>query len=330
MIFNRLGNTDIQLSAIGLGTWAIGGGNYEFGWGEQDDNDSIETIHRALDLGINWIDTAPIYGLGRSEEVVGKAIKGVRNKIFISSKCGFQWDKNRKIFSTLKSSNIRAEVEASLKRLKIDYIDLYQIHKPNPENEIEEAWKTLNDLKKEGKIRYAGVSSFSLNQLKQIHSIEKISFIQPEYNMLVPTIQDNGILDFCEVEKIGVIVYSPMAMGFLTGKYTKEMVEKLPPDDSRLAEVYFQQPFLNVNLQLIEHLKGIANKYNMLMAHLAIAWILRKSEITAAIVGARKPNQIEETVLACEFVLSKEDYIELNKILNYHYTKIKNIQINLV
>lgn len=235
MKINQLGSTNIRLSAIGLGTWAIGGGGYGFGWGPQDDKQSIDTILRSIDLGINWIDTAPVYGLGHSEEIVGKAVKGIRDKIIISTKCGIVWGADRNIAFNLDKESVRFEVEQSLKRLKIDVIDLYQIHKPMPEEKIEEAWSVLADLVKEGKIRYAGVSSFTLEQLKQIQPIHPVSFLQPEYSMLQPAIEQD-ILDYCSANHIGVIVYSPMCSGLLTGKFTKEKVDALPADDWVLSD----------------------------------------------------------------------------------------------
>ena len=254
MNINQLGNTDIRLSAIGLGTWAIGGGGYGFGWGPQDDKQSIDTIHRALDLGINWIDTAPVYGLGHAEEIVGQAIKGKRDKVIISTKCGIVWGEDRNIDFNLDKESVRSEVDESLKRLKIDVIDLYQIHKPIPGEKIQEAWGVLADLVKEGKIRYAGVSSFTLEQLKQVQPIHPVAFLQPEYNMLQRAIEED-ILEYCTANQIGVIVYSPMCSGLLTGKFTRERVKALPADDWRRASSpYFQEPYFSAHLQLVEKL----------------------------------------------------------------------------
>jgi aryl-alcohol dehydrogenase-like predicted oxidoreductase len=330
MIINQLGKTDIRLSSIGLGTWAIGGGGYGFGWGPQDDKQSIDTIHRAIDLGINWIDTAPVYGLGHSEEIVGQAIKGKRDKLIISTKCGIVWGEDRNIDFNLDKDSVRAEVDQSLKRLKIDVIDLYQIHKPNPVEKIQEAWGVLADLVKEGKIRYAGVSSFSLEQLKQVQPIHPVAFLQPEYNMLEPGIEQD-ILGYCAAHHIGVIVYSPMCSGLLTGKFTREKVESLPADDwRRESSPYFQEPYFSENLQLVEKLHPIAERNNKTLSQLSIAWTLRRPEVTSAIVGARRPSQIEDTAPAGDWVLSEEDKKELDKILEAHHTRLQELSAKKV
>lgn len=332
MKFRKLGNTDINLSVIGLGTWAIGGGGYKYGWGKQDDQDSIATIHRALDLGINWIDTAPVYGDGHSEEIVGIAIKGKRDKIIISTKCGLFSDENKEeLIVNLKKESIRKEIESSLKRLQIDYIDIYQLHETaTTEIENEDAWRVLEELIKEGKIRYAGVSNFTGAQIKRVHAIHPVSFTQPEYSMLEPSIE-NGLMDYCSAKKIGIIAYSPMFRGMLTGELTKERVEKLPSDDNRLTLDYYKEPFLSANLQLVEKLRVIAAKSNHTPSQLAIAWVLRRPEITAAIVGARKPYQIEQTSPAGDWTLSIEENHEIEKVLKEHYSllsKFKGETIN--
>ena len=325
MKVKQLGNTDIHLSSIGLGTWAIGGGSYGFGWGPQDDKQSIDTIHRSIDLGIDWIDTAPVYGLGHSEEILGQAIKGKRDKLIISTKCGIIWGKVRNIAFNLDKESVRAEVEQSLKRLKVDVIDLYQIHKPIPAEKIEEAWGVLADLVKEGKIRYAGVSSFTLEQLKQVQPIHPVAFLQPEYNMLEPAIEQD-ILGYCAGNHIGVIVYSPMCSGLLTGKFTRDKVEALPADDWRRASSpYFQEPYFSAHLQLVEKLRPIAERNNKTLSQLAIAWVLRRPEVTAAIVGARRPSQIEQTAPAGDWVLSEEDKSELATILKDHHARVKDV-----
>lgn len=325
MIINQLEKTDIQLSSIGLGTWAIGGGGYNFGWGPQDDKQSIDTIHRSIDLGINWIDTAPVYGLGHSEEMVGQAIKGKRDKVIISTKCGIVWGTDRNIAFNLDKQSVRSEVDESLKRLRIDVIDLYQIHKPMPEEKIQEAWGVLADLVKEGKIRYAGVSSFTLEQLKQVQPIHPVAFLQPEYNMLQPAIEQE-ILAYCAAHHIGVIVYSPMCSGLLTGKFTREKVESLPADDwRRSTSPYFQEPYFNAHLQLVEKLRPIAERNNKTLSQLAIAWTLKRPEVTSAIVGARRPSQIEQTAPAGDWVLSEADKKELDKILEAHHTRLQEL-----
>jgi len=311
----KLGWTDLRLSTIGLGTWAIGGSGYEWGWGPQDDEESIATIRRALELGINWIDTAPVYGLGRSEEVVGKAIRGLRDKPIMATKCGFVWDEKREIFNCLKGESIRSEVEASLRRLQIDAIDLYQIHWPAPEEEIEEAWGTIGELIREGKIRYAGVSNFNVTQLKHIQPIHRVASLQPPYSMVERGIEE-GLLDYCAANDIGVIVYSPMQKALLSGKVTREWVQSLPHDDHRREDPHFKEPELSVNLDLVEGLRSMAKKSGRSVAQLAIAWVLRRPEVTAAIVGARRPSQIEETVLAGDWVLSKEDMATIQMLLD--------------
>ncbi|MGD2090254.1 MAG: aldo/keto reductase [Candidatus Aminicenantes bacterium] len=326
MIVNRLGNTDIHLTAVGLGSWAMGGGGYKYGWGEQDDKNSVSTIHRAIELGINWIDTAPVYGEGRSEEVLGKALKGKRDKVILSTKCGLHMDdKKEKWVFNLKKDSIRFEVEISLKRLQTDVIDLYQMHSPFPEEDIEEAWSTLQELKKEGKIRYAGVSNFNLAHLKRVHPIHPVAFLQPQYNMIDPTIE-NEILDYCGKNNIGVIAFSPMCRGLLTGNMTKERVENLPEDDNRLTLPFFQEPELSANLKMVEKLHPIAERNNKTLAQLAIAWVLRRPEVTAAIVGARNPSQIEQTAPAGDWVLSEKDKTELDQILNEHHSLLEKLR----
>lgn len=311
----KLGWTDLNLSTIGLGTWAIGGGGWEYAWGPQDDRESIATILRALELGVNWIDTAPLYGLGRSEKVVGKAIEGLRDKPIIATKCGLVWDKDGNISNSLKEESIRSEVEASLKRLKIGAIDLYQIHWPIPDEDIEEAWGAIADLVKEGKIRYAGASNFSVEQLERIQAIHPIASLQPPYNMLRRDVEDE-LLDFCAANDIGVITYSPMEKGLLTGKFSKKRVQNLPEDDHRHRDSRFQEPELSANLELAKGLRGIAEKSGRTPAQLAIAWVLRRPEVTAAIVGARHPYQIEETVVAGEWVLPEEDIAAIDMLFN--------------
>ncbi len=308
----RLGNTELYLSNIGLGTWALGGGGYAYGWGPQDDKESISTIWQALDLGINWIDTAPVYGFGHAEKIVGRALKGYK-EILIASKCGLIWNEKRKISGCLKRASIRQEIEASLRRLRRDTIDLYQIHWPDPDEDIEEAWNFMTDLIKEGKIRYAGVSNFDLRQLKRVQFIHPITSLQPLYNMLMRDIEGE-ILDYCADNHIGVIVYSPLQSGLLTGKFSPDKIANLPNDDWRKKKnSQFQEPELSLNIKLLENLRPLIKKNGRTMAQMAIAWTLRRSEVTAAIVGARHPVQIKETVVAGEKMLSQEeiDYIEI-------------------
>jgi len=312
----KLSYTDLNMSIIGLGTWAIGGIERKYpGWGPQEDRDSIATIRRALELGINWIDTAAVYGFGHSEKVIGKAIKGLHDKPLIATKCGLIWDKDGNISSCLKKKSICREVEASLRRLKIEVIDLYQIHWPIPDEDIEEAWNTMIDLIKEGKVRYIGVSNFSVEQLKRIQSIHPAASLQSPYSMLERGIEEE-LLDYCSVNNIGIITYSPMQRGLLTGKFSKERIQNLPQTDNRREDPHFQEPELSANLKLAENLRSIAEKSGRTLAQLAIAWVLRRSEVTAAIVGARRSSQIGETVVAGEWILFEKDNAAIEMVLD--------------
>ena len=311
----KLGYSDLNLSTIGLGTWAMGGGDWKFGWGPQDDKESIRAIHAALDLGINWIDTAAIYGHGRAEEIVGEAIKGVRDSVLVATKCGRVWEgDSREIGKSLKPESIVREVDASLKRLKIDVIDLYQIHWPEPDSEIEEGWAALADLVKAGKIRYAGVSNFSLEQLKRIQPIHPVTSLQPPYSMLRREIEA-GTIDYCRENNIGIIAYSPMHSGLLTGKFSKERAENLPESDWRSRHPFFNEPKLSQHLWLVDQLREIADQNKISLPQLSLAWVLRHKEMTAAIVGARAPEQIADTAKAGDIHLSAEDIARIEELL---------------
>ena len=312
-----LGNSNLRLTPIGYGAWAIGGGNWEFGWGAQDDNESLAAIERALDLGINWIDTAAIYGLGRSEEVVGKALKGRAQKPLVFTKCSMRWDDNRQIYRSLKRASLEEEVENSLRRLGVDAIDLYQIHWPNPEDEIEEAWETLADFKEQGKVRFIGVSNFSVAQMKRIQKIAPITSLQPPYSLLRRDIEKE-ILPFCLENNIGVINYSPMVSGLLTGKMTAERVKNLPDDDWRKRSPNFQSPKLERNLALVELLREIGKPHGVEPGVVAIAWTLRNPAITAAIVGARRPDQVDGVLPAATFRLSDAEAQRIGQWLAEH------------
>lgn len=315
-----LGNTDLFLTTIGFGAWAIGGGNWEWGWGPQEDRDSINTIQRALDLGINWIDTAAAYGLGHSEEIVGQAIRGRRDPVFVATKCGLAWDDPRsgRVINRLKAASVRSECENSLRRLGVERIDLYQIHWPNPEVDIEEGWTEIARLVEEGKVRYAGVSNFNIDQIKRIQAIHPVASLQPEYSLLERGVEDE-LLRYCFENKIGVVAYSPMASGLLTGKYTREKVEALPPEDWRRSRNgYFQEPELSRNLGLVERLRKIADRSGHSVGQLAVAWVLRRPEVTAAIVGARRPNQIDEIAPAGNWVLTQREIGEIDELLANH------------
>jgi aryl-alcohol dehydrogenase-like predicted oxidoreductase len=313
----QLGNSDLQITPVGVGAWAMGGGDWAFSWGHQEDKNSIEAIHAALDAGINWIDTAAIYGLGHSEEVVGKAIAGRPNRPYIFTKCGLVWDEKRQISRSLKADSVRREVEASLRRLKIDAIDLYQIHWPDPELEIEEGWQTLAQLKKEGKVRNIGVSNFNVAQIKRAQKIAPITSLQPPYNIVTSDIEKE-ILPFCREHNIGVIVYSPMKSGLLSGKMTRERIAKLPPDDFRPRTVSFKEPLLTRNLGLVEVLRGIGDRHGHTPGEVAIAWTLRDPVVTGAIVGMRSAEQARQIVRSADFRLSNEEIFEIDAYLKAH------------
>ncbi|HPQ41110.1 MAG TPA: aldo/keto reductase [bacterium] len=293
----QLGKTDLHLTEIGLGTWAIGGADWQFGWGPQDDRDSIRTIHEALDLGINWIDTAPAYGLGHSEEIVGRVIAERREKPLIATKCSLVWGKERTIQNVLKAGSIRREIEASLRRLKVDVIDLCQIHWPNPDADIEEAWTTLAELREEGKIRYPAVCNFSSAQIRRALAIHPVASLQPPYSMLQRGIE-HEILPYCADHGIGVVVYSPMQRGLLTGAITPERMARMDASDYRTRSPMFREPELSLHLEFVTKLRNLAEELGRTPAQLAIAWTLRRGEVTAAIVGSRRPGQISETAPA--------------------------------
>ncbi len=309
-----LGNSDLQLTPIGFGAWAIGGGNWEFAWGPQDDNESIAAIHRALDLGINWIDTAAIYGLGHSEEIVARALKTTSHKPLVFTKCSMRWHPDRTIYRSLKAASVVEELEGSLRRLGVETIDLYQIHWPNPEAEIEEGWETLARLREQGKIRWIGVSNFSVDQMKRIQPIAPITSLQPPYSMLRRAIEDEA-LPFVQAHGIGVINYSPMVSGLLTGKMTAERAAAFPADDWRRRAVEFNEPRLSRNLQLVELLREIGSGHGVEPGVVAVAWTLQHPAITAAIVGGRSAQQVEGVAPALKFRLSKEEYARINAFL---------------
>jgi aryl-alcohol dehydrogenase-like predicted oxidoreductase len=314
----ELGKSGLVLTRIGLGTWAIGGADWQFGWGSQDDRDSIATIHEALDLGINWIDTAAVYGLGHSEEIVGQAVTGRRDKLIIATKCGRPTDPgSTTIVSRLKAASVRAELEGSLRRLKTDYIDLYQIHWPDPEADIEEGWGEIAKAVKAGKVRYAGVSNFNPEQMRRIMKIHPIASLQPPYSMLRRDVEKDG-LPFCAANGIGVICYSPMQMGLLTGAFTRERAASLPRDDVRARNALFAEPALSRNLALLEELRPLAKKNGRSLAELAVAWVLRRPEVTAAIVGGRRPGQVADIAAAADWEMSAEDAAFVEALLARH------------
>ena len=306
----QLGTSDLQITPLGIGAWAMGGGGWAFGWGPQDDNDSIAAIHAALDAGINWIDTAPIYGLGHSEEVVARALKGRSKKPYIFTKCEFVWNAQREITRSLKRESIRREVEDSLRRLQIEVIDLYQIHWPVPEEEIEEGWAAVAELKQEGKVRHIGVCNFSAPQMEQIQRLAPITSLQPPYSILSPEIEAAS-LPFCAANNVGVIVYSPMKSGLLSGAMTRERVAALPEDDFRKRTVSFKEPLLTRNLNLVEVLRGIGRRHGRRPGEVAIAWTLRRPEVTGAIVGLRSAAQVDGVIGAAEFRLSDAEIAQI-------------------
>jgi aryl-alcohol dehydrogenase-like predicted oxidoreductase len=303
----RLGNSDLHITPIGFGAWAIGGGGWAFGWGSQDDQESVEAIRKALDLGVNWIDTAAIYGLGHSESVVAKALKGRSERPYIFTKCSMIWDDKGEIGRSLKADSLRKEVEASLNRLEIDTIDLYQIHWPNPDTDVEEGWSTLAKLKEEGKVRYIGVSNFSVEQLKRAQAIAPVTSLQPPYS-LVNRAVESEILPFCRENNIGVIVYSPMQSGLLTGAMTPERIASMPDDDWRKQSAEFKEPRLSQNLKLVGLLKQIGQTHGRSPGEVAIAWTLSNPAVTAAIVGGRNGKQVEGIIGAGEFRLNQEEH----------------------
>ncbi len=312
----RLGNTNIQITRVGFGAWAIGGSGWEFGWGKQDDKDSVSAIRRALELGVNWIDTAAVYGLGHSEEVVAKAIAEWNDqKPSIFTKCGLQWDSEGKPFRVLTGDSIRKECEQSLKRLKTDTIDLYQIHWPPQENddEICEAWEMMTRLKDEGKVKWIGVCNFNVKQMKMAETVSPVYSLQPPYSLIRRRIEED-ILPYAKEREMGVIVYSPMQCGLLTGKMTRERINNLPDDDFRKNNSEFREPKLTRNLLIAEKEKEIAAKRKRHPGEIAIAWTLKHPAVTAAIVGARNPKQVEEITNAADIILDEDEIIELEKL----------------
>ena len=309
----QLGNSDMQLTPIGFGAWAIGGGDWEFAWGAQDDEESVQTILRALDAGINWIDTAAIYGLGHSEEVVARALKQTSKKPYVFTKCSMRWNlETRSIYRGLKDGSVQEEVENSLKRLAIDAIDLYQIHWPDPEGEIEEGWEALARFREQGLVRYIGVSNFSVAQMKRLQRIAPITSLQPPYSLVNAKVEDE-ILPYCSENKIGVINYSPMASGLLTGKMTAERVAAMPQDDWRKRSSNFNSPKLEKNLKLAKLLGEIGAQHGVEPGVVAIAWTLHHPAITAAIVGARRPDQVDGILPATSFRLSEDEFSQIER-----------------
>jgi aryl-alcohol dehydrogenase-like predicted oxidoreductase len=306
----QLGNSDLCITPIGFGAWAIGGSGWEFAWGGQDDRNSVLAIREALDNGINWIDTAAVYGLGHSEEVVARAIDGMANRPYVFTKCSIVWDEQRRISHSLKAASIHRECEASLRRLKVDALDLYQVHWPNPDEDIEEGWSTMAKLKEEGKVRNIGVSNFDVGQMRRAIAGAPITSLQPPYSLLRRA-AEKKILPFAARANIGVIAYSPMASGLLTGAMTRERIKQLPADDWRRSNADFQEPLLSRNLRLVSLLRTIGVRHGRTPAEVAVAWVLHHPAVTAAIVGARRPGQIKAVVGAADFRLSLSAVAEI-------------------
>jgi len=310
----KLGNSDLHITPVGYGAWAIGGSGWQFAWGSQDDNDSIDAIHRALELGVNWIDTAAVYGLGHSEEVVARALKswsGPRPYVF--TKCGLRWDDDGNVRKVLTADSIRHEVEDSLRRLAVEVIDLYQIHwPPDPDSaELEEGWSTLASLQRQGKVRWIGVSNFNVQQLRRAQAVASVTSLQPRYSLVHREAEDQ-VLPLCRRENIGVIVYSPMASGLLTGAMTRERAARLSKDDWRRTHPDFTEPNVSRNLALVERLHRIARRHNTSAGEVAIAWTLRNAVVTGAIVGARNAHQAEGVMRAGELRLTDEEVSEID------------------
>jgi aryl-alcohol dehydrogenase-like predicted oxidoreductase len=313
MKMRKLGNSDLHITRVGYGAWAIGGSGWQFAWGSQDDNESISAIHRALDLGVNWIDTAAVYGLGHSEEVVGQALKEWSGfKPYVFTKCGLRGDANGQVKKVLRADSIRNEVENSLRRLSVDVIDLYQIHwPPDPDSpELEEGWSTLADLKCEGKVRWIGVSNFNVQQLERAQAIAPVTSLQPRYSLVHREIESE-ILPYCLSKEIGVIVYSPMASGLLTGAMTRDRAAALPRDDWRRGHPDFTEPNLSHNLALVARMREIARSLNRSVGELAIAWTQRHPAVTGAIVGARNAQQAEGVMRAGDLQLTEDEVDEI-------------------
>ena len=310
----QLGNSDMHITPIGIGAWAMGGGGWAFAWGPQDDDESVAAIHAALDAGVNWVDTAAVYGLGHSEEVVARALKGRSRKPFVFTKCERVWNERREIGKSLKADSIRRELEATLRRLQLDTIDLYQIHWPEPEEDIEEGWTAMAQLQREGKVRWIGVSNFNVDHLRRAQAIAPITSLQPPYSMLAREIEET-VLPYTQQHGIGVIVYSPMKSGLLSGAMTRERVAAMPADDWRRLTPHFQEPRLTRNLELAELLRAIGQRHGRTPGVVAIAWTLRHPAVTAAIVGMRSAKQVEGVIGAADFRLSPEEVQEIEAFL---------------
>jgi len=306
----QLGATGLEITTVGFGAWAIGGGGWEFGWGPQEDDDSIAAIHRALELGVNWIDTAAAYGFGHSELVVGRALEGLEERPYVFTKGSLLEGPGRQVVHSLERESILREAEASLERLGVDAIDLYQIHWPIPDEDIDEGWSALAELKARGLVRHIGVSNFSVEQLRRIQQIAPVETLQPQYSLVAPDLAGD-LLPFADEHAIGVIVYSPMGSGLLTGKMTRERIDALPDDDWRKHDRRFREPQLSRHIALVERLQTVADRHDATPGAVAVAWTLRNPAVDGAIVGFRRPDQVDAIVAAANLELTDEDLDEI-------------------
>jgi aryl-alcohol dehydrogenase-like predicted oxidoreductase len=302
----ELGATGLRITRVGLGAWAIGGTGWWDAWGAQDDEESIATIRRAVELGINWLDTAPIYGLGHSEEVVGRALEGLEPAPLVFTKAGLHDGGDGSVRNVLKRDAILREVEVSLERLRLDVIDVYQVHWPVPDEDVEEAWKAFAEIKEQGLVRHIGVSNFSVEQMRRAGEIAPVETQQLPYSLLQREIED-GILPFCERERIGVVVYSPQASGLLSGAMTAERVAAMPDDDWRRRDPRFNEPELSRHLALVDRLRAVGERHGVSAGAIAVAWTLQHPAVHGSIVGFRRPEQVEQLAGAGNVELSDED-----------------------
>lgn len=309
---HTLGNSDFAITRIGFGAWAVGGSGWEYSLGPQDDKESIAAIHCALDRGINWIDTAAVYGLGHSEEIVARAVRSSPHKPYIFTKGSVRWRQDGSLYNSLNAASLADEVDDSLRRLGVETIDLYQVHWPQPDDEIEEGWETLARLREQGKIRCIGASNFSVEQMRRVQKIAPITSLQPHYSILRRTIEAE-ILPFAQANDIGVISYSPMGSGLLTGKMTAESVASLPQSDWRHSNAQFQEPRLGLNLRLVELLREIGDGHGISPGVVAVAWTLHNPAVTGAIVGLRNVSEVEEIAPVLEFQLSRDEYERISE-----------------
>jgi aryl-alcohol dehydrogenase-like predicted oxidoreductase len=309
-----LGLSDLKITALGVGTWAIGGPDGNYNWGPQNDRDSVDALRRALELGINWVDTAPAYGKGHAEEVVGRALKGMTPRPYVFTKNSLVWGEDRTIRNSLKAGSIRKECEDSLRRLQVEALDLWQIHWPNPDGDIEEGWAEMARLQKAGKVRWIGVSNFDAAQMRRAQSIAPIASLQPPYSALRRDIEGE-ILPYCAGEKIGVIAYSPMQAGLLSGRMSRERVQNLPEGDWRRRNPFFQEPDLARNLAVQDAFGKIAGRHGHPAGVAALSWVLRQGAVTGAIVGVRNARQVEELAPALDFRLGGRELEEIGSVL---------------